>query len=105
VLAAIDRVSGHSFNLGGGPANAVSLRTVLNEIEALLGHPVVHRSEGWRKGDQLYFVADTRTLTETVSWHAKVGWREGLCDLVKWIDAEVVPSGRRNKMRARQLPA
>src|ERR1700704_482663 len=30
VLAAIDQVSGRAFNLGGGPANAVSLRVVLD---------------------------------------------------------------------------
>ena len=34
VLGAIDRVSGRAFNLGGGPANAVSLRAVLDEIAA-----------------------------------------------------------------------
>ena len=32
MLGAIERVSGRAFNLGGGPANAVSLRAVLDEI-------------------------------------------------------------------------
>ena len=41
VLGAIDRVSGRAFNLGGGPANAVSLRAVLDEIAALTGRQVV----------------------------------------------------------------
>ena len=40
VLGAIDRVSGRAFNLGGGPANAVSLRAVLDEIAALTGRRV-----------------------------------------------------------------
>ena len=38
VLGAIGRVSGRAFNLGGGPANAVSLRAVLDEI-AMLDRP------------------------------------------------------------------
>jgi nucleoside-diphosphate-sugar epimerase len=32
MLGAIERVSGRAFNLGGGPANAVSLCAVLDEI-------------------------------------------------------------------------
>jgi CDP-paratose 2-epimerase len=32
VLEDIDAVSGEAFNLGGGPANAVSLRMVLDAI-------------------------------------------------------------------------
>ena len=36
VLGAIDRVSGRAFNLGGGPANAVSLRAVLGRDRACM---------------------------------------------------------------------
>jgi CDP-paratose 2-epimerase len=94
VLGAIDHVSGRAFNLGGGPANAVSLRNVLNKIAGQVGHPVEQSSEGWRSGDQLYFVADTRRLTEAVSWHARIGWRQGLDDLASWIGAELVAGGQ-----------
>ena len=90
VLAAIDQVSGRAFNLGGGPANAVSLRVVLDEITHHTGHKVECRHEGWRPGDQLYFVADTRRLTDAVRWRARVGWREGIADLAAWVTREVV---------------
>ena len=86
VLGAIDRVSGRAFNLGGGPANAVSLRTVLDEIathDGPAGRSAAKR--GWRTGDQLYFVADTRRLSEAVLWRPKIGWREGLRDLADWV--------------------
>ena len=36
-------------------------------------------------------MADTRRLTEAVSWQASIGWREGLRDLARWIGAELVP--------------
>ncbi len=104
VLAAIDRVSGRAFNLGGGPANAVSLRILLNEIAVLLGHPIAYGCESWRSGDQLYFVADTRRLTEAVSWQASIGWREGLRDLACWIGGELAPAEMSN-MRARRIRA
>jgi CDP-paratose 2-epimerase len=105
VLESIDRVSGRAFNLGGGPANAVSLRAVLNEIAALVGHPVAHSSEGWRSGDQLYFVADTRRLTEAVAWHAQIGWRQGLRDLANWVGGELAVGGQAQKMRGRRVRA
>jgi CDP-paratose 2-epimerase len=89
VLAAIDRVRGRAFNLGGGPANAVSLRVVLDEITRHTGRKLECRHEGWRAGDQLYFVADTRRLTEAVRWRARVGWREGIADLAAWVTGEV----------------
>ena len=105
VLGAIDRVSGRAFNLGGGPANAVNLRMVLDEIAALTGSQVACENEGWRAGDQLYFVADTRRLTEAVLWRARIGWREGLRDLANWVAAELVPSGARELVRKRRVRA
>ncbi|HEX3402315.1 MAG TPA: NAD-dependent epimerase/dehydratase family protein [Acetobacteraceae bacterium] len=105
VLGAIDRVSGRAFNLGGGPANAVSLRVVLEEIATLVGRSVAYDRKAWRSGDQLYFVADTRRLTEAVSWRAQIGWRQGLRDLARWIGAELVPGARTPNLRGRRVTA
>ena len=41
-LDRIDAVAGRAFNLGGGPANAVSLRQLLAHIEDLTGRPGRH---------------------------------------------------------------
>lgn len=89
VLDDIDRVSGRAFNLGGGPENAVSLTEVLAEIAQLTGSAVPLSREDWRTGDQLYFVADTRRLTETLGWRAEIGWRDGLRDLAQWVSGEM----------------
>jgi CDP-paratose 2-epimerase len=51
-LARIDRVQGRAFNLGGGPANAISLKQLLMQIETLTGRPVETAFSGWRAGDQ-----------------------------------------------------
>src|SRR5690606_30201160 len=48
VLASIHRVGGQAFNLGGGPANAVSLRLVLREIASLLGREIAVEHLPWR---------------------------------------------------------
>lgn len=85
VLDAIDRVSGQAFNLGGGPTNSVSLRMVLSEITRLTRRNVDIGYGDWRKGDQFYFVADTRKIENAIGWQAKVGWRDGLADLAQWL--------------------
>jgi CDP-paratose 2-epimerase len=105
VLGAIDRVSGRAFNLGGGPANAVSIRAVLDEIATMTGRQVACSQAGWRSGDQLYFVADTRRLSEAVLWRARIGWREGLRDLADWIGTELTLSGTEETVRRRRVRA
>jgi CDP-paratose 2-epimerase len=105
VLGAIDRVSGRAFNLGGGPSNAVSLRLVLDEIARHTGCEVECRREGWRTGDQLYFVADTRRLTDAVGWRARVGWRDGIADLAAWVNREVVVADAADPVEKRRAHA
>jgi CDP-paratose 2-epimerase len=85
LLANIDRVGGRAFNLGGGPANAVSVREVLEQVEALTARPLAKTTGDWRRGDQLYFVADTFALEAAVGWRATVGWRDGITRLHDWL--------------------
>jgi CDP-paratose 2-epimerase len=85
ILAHIDEVSGEAFNLGGGPENAISLRELLAEIEILTNRPLGLRHSDWRNGDQLYFVADTHKLREAVGWRPRMGWRDGVHDLARWL--------------------
>lgn len=86
--ADIGRIGGQAFNLGGGPRNAVSLAMVLGEIARITGTPVETRSEPWRQGDQLYFVADTSRLEKATGWQATVPWRTGLLRLARWLRKE-----------------
>ena len=81
----VDRVSGRAFNLGGGPANAVSLRQLLAHIEELVGRPVPLDYSDWRAGDQRYFVADTRRAGAELGLRPARGWREGVAELAVWL--------------------
>jgi CDP-paratose 2-epimerase len=102
VLASIQSVRGEAFNLGGGPANAVSLRLLLREIALLLGReiPVEHLS--WRPGDQFFFVADTRRIEQRLGWKPAMAWKAGLRDLADWLRASrgVAQSEIVERMRA-----
>jgi CDP-paratose 2-epimerase len=103
VLASIGSVKGKAFNLGGGPHNAVSLQILLREIERLTGRAVETSHSQWRAGDQLFFVADTRLLQETLGWRAQMSWRDGVRDLHDWL-VEHRFGGTRTE-RARRLTA
>lgn len=85
LLANIGAASGQAFNLGGGPRNSVSIRTVLDEIEAAIGRAVDTEYGDWRAGDQFYFVADTRKLERRLGWQARVGWNGGIRRLAQWL--------------------
>jgi len=81
-------VGGRAFNLGGGPANAVSLLQVLREIEAIIGRRVTVEHGPWRAGDQRWYVSDTRRAAAELGLPAPRPWREGLRDLAGWLRAE-----------------
>src|SRR3546814_12489272 len=64
---------------------------VMREIALILGRPLPVDTDGWRKGDQLYFVADTRKLRDAVGWMPSIGWRDGLRDLSGWLAEQHEP--------------
>ncbi|HEX8442613.1 MAG TPA: SDR family NAD(P)-dependent oxidoreductase [Allosphingosinicella sp.] len=83
--ARIERISGRAFNLGGGPANAVSLRELLAFMGKLLGREIDVRFSDWRAGDQRYFVADTRAARATLDLSPAVPWKRGVATLAQWL--------------------
>ena len=87
----IGEVAGRAFNLGGGPANAVSLRQVIAEVEALAGRPLAVDHRDWRAGDQRYYVSDPSAAREALALPPPMAWREGLADLAAWLRTERAP--------------
>ncbi|GBD50189.1 NAD-dependent epimerase/dehydratase [Methylopila sp. Yamaguchi] len=83
----IETVSGRAFNLGGGPANAVSLRGLVARIEELLGSRVELAFHDWRAGDQKYFVADTAAARTALGLASPLGWRTGVARLADCLGA------------------
>ncbi len=84
----IDRVAGQAFNLGGGPANTVSLRQLLRHLEALVGAPVEAEMFDWRPGDQRYYVSDCRRVAQTLGLGPWRPWQDGVARLVRWLSEE-----------------
>jgi CDP-paratose 2-epimerase len=85
--AHVDALGGRAFNIGGGVANTLSLRELLDRLERLLGRRPATAFEGWRTGDQRYYVSDTRAFAAATGWHARVGLDEGLARLGRWLSS------------------
>lgn len=81
----IEAVRGRAFNLGGGPANAVSLRELLGYMSELLGDGIAVEFADWRAGDQRYFVADTRAIRDALDLSPPEPWRDGVARLAQWL--------------------
>ena len=88
----IAEVRGRAFNLGGGVANAVTLRQVIAEIELLAGRRMAVGYAGWRQGDQRYFVADASRAAAALGLHRPLHWREGLARLARFYGVRRAPA-------------
>jgi CDP-paratose 2-epimerase len=81
-------LAGQAFNLGGGPANSISLLELLDLIDELHGQrPEIHNGP-WRSGDQWYFVADTAKFRAATGWAPRVHIRQGLQRVHDWLRKE-----------------
>lgn len=83
-------ISGRAFNMGGGPANTVSLVELLDRIGSLTGEPAAVEHADWRTGDQRYYVSDTREFSAATGWAPRVDVAEGVRRLHDWLKTERV---------------
>jgi CDP-paratose 2-epimerase len=81
----MDRISGQAFNIGGGPANTLSLLELVDLIGSLAGRKPAVRFDHWRVGDQRYYVSDTRKFREATGWAPKASVQNGIEQLYSWV--------------------
>jgi CDP-paratose 2-epimerase len=86
-LADDGRLTGRAFNIGGGPAHAVSLLEVIDMISALSGAPTELEFDAWRPGDQRWYVSDIRRFARETGWRPRVTPSDGIRRLHDWITA------------------
>jgi CDP-paratose 2-epimerase len=83
-------LSGRAFNIGGGPANTISLIELLEGIGRIQGAMPETEYAPWRVGDQRYYVSDTRAFHTATGWRARVPVGEGVARLHQWLSAQRV---------------
>jgi CDP-paratose 2-epimerase len=80
-----DDLRGRAFNIGGGPGQTLSLLELLDLIERLEGRRPQVRFEGWREGDQRYYVSNTTAFHGATGWRSRVGVGPGVETLHGWL--------------------
>ncbi len=82
----IDVAAGKVYNVGGGPANTLSVWRDLGPIlERLMGREIPVTYEDWRPGDQKIFVADIRKAERELGWRPHTRREEGVRRLYEWV--------------------
>jgi CDP-paratose 2-epimerase len=98
--ARIESISGQAFNIGGGPQRTTSLLELMGLIEELHGSAPKVEFSKWRAADQRYYVSDISHFVRTTGWTPKVGVREGVTRLYRWL-GEFSPAVRENAFAER----
>jgi CDP-paratose 2-epimerase len=83
--ARIRELAGEAFNVGGGPANTLSLLELVELIASLEGARPRLEFSRWRAADQRWYVSDTRKLSAATSWAPSIGVAEGVRRLHAWL--------------------
>jgi CDP-paratose 2-epimerase len=82
----VQRLKGMAFNIGGGPGNTLSLLELVDMMKERLGAQVDLQFGSWRRGDQRYYVTDTRRFQAATGWRPRVSPQSGLERLQEWLD-------------------
>jgi CDP-paratose 2-epimerase len=80
-------LAGRAFNIGGGPANTISLIELMAMIGELTGETPDTCTSPWRQGDQRYYVSDTRAFERATGWRPVVDPERGVAALYAWLGA------------------
>jgi CDP-paratose 2-epimerase len=81
----LERTAGHAYNIGGGPGNAIGLIDAIDAAGDLVGERLRLTRDAWRPGDQRWYVSDTTRFHAATGWRPRIGWREGMDRLHRWL--------------------
>ncbi len=88
---AVDKISvtaGKVYNIGGGPANTLSVWQEFGRLLAeLSGEAVTVSYRDWRPGDQPCYVSDIRNVGRDLGWTPEVDKRAGIRRLWEWVSS------------------
>jgi CDP-paratose 2-epimerase len=80
----IELVKGQVFNIGGGIANSLSIRSAIGILEKKLKVRADLKQGLKRLGDQDYFVSNNTKAKKSLGWAPETSIEEGLDRLIEW---------------------
>ena len=81
----IEKTRGKAYNIGGGPANTLSLLELVTLLEEQFGTKLNFNFDDWRPGDQLVYISDLSEAAEDFGWTPRISAVEGVANLVDWL--------------------
>jgi CDP-paratose 2-epimerase len=102
----LSRTAGQIYNLGGGPARAISIVEMLRAVERSTGTRPRLRYSAVRPGDQPLYIADTTKLTADTGWKAQRSVDNTLGDIHRfWREHRRLLSEQRRPIEEPELVA
>ena len=86
-VRSIEQTAGRAFNIGGGPANALSLVELFAILRDRFDLSIEFDRGPERPGDQKVFISDNALAQSRMDWTPSTGIDEGLERLVDWTRA------------------
>ena len=87
-LTNLTRLSGHVYNVGGGPANSVSLVELTEKCRQRTGRTIaMGRVHDTREFDIPYYVTDNTRVSAATGWAPSRGVDTVLDDVFAWLRA------------------
>ncbi len=80
----LDATAGQIYNVGGGPANTISLLELMRLIEEFTGSRVEYETAPPRPGDQLVYITDCGKLRRHTGWEPRLSVRQTLARIYEW---------------------
>ncbi|HEY4054758.1 MAG TPA: GDP-mannose 4,6-dehydratase [Terriglobales bacterium] len=84
VRANVNATAGQVYNVGGGPANSISLLEVIDEIESVIGKRIRFTLQRSRPGDQLFYITDFEKLRKHTGWFPRTSLRKTTEIIYQW---------------------
>ena len=84
-VGAIATTCGNAYNIGGGPANTLSLLELIDLLERQFGYRLNYTFDDWRPGDQRVFVSDVRRAYDDFGWAPATNPADGIGELSQWL--------------------
>lgn len=79
------------FNVGGGPANTISLRELVQLLDIEYGLKMRVGHGPWRNSDQKVYISDISHAAASLKWRPEVSVKEGVGRLLKWARSAIRP--------------
>jgi len=81
----IDRTAGQAYNVGGGPANTLSLLELAALLKRHFPAGLEYGFDNWRPGDQRVYISDIEKAKADFGWAPVTSPEEGVARLVSWL--------------------